>query len=230
MCPLYICVHWPWTHELSPIDGAHRHTHRSTHVTLFLFYIFVSTQFPLHSELCGVFQAGISPASPGEESRAWGWAPATSLLAVIVHNTIPTSTRLCSLNSCHSVVSNLRQTAKTACMIVYVVLQHMLMYKTAEVQIHFVFADACSKIPHKTHTQNKILNRISKTDVPLTHKTIQEAEQWLLFVVSDKKSAVQVGLVFVKQKDYSYILNQKAHKTTNQPHCQVRLKSLHKWQ
>lgn len=81
-----VCVCWPWTHEPSPIQ-----THWSIHVTLFLFYIFVRTLSLLYPERCSFFQAAISPASPGKQSRAWGWAPATSLLAVIVHNAVPTS-------------------------------------------------------------------------------------------------------------------------------------------
>lgn len=52
----------------------------------------------------------------------------------------------------------------------------------------------------------------------LTHKTIQEPEQWLLFAVSDEKSAVQFSLVFVKRKDNSYILNQQAHQTPQITH------------
>lgn len=65
------------------------------------------------------------------------------------------------------------------------------------------------KYTHTKYTKSYI----QKTDVALTLKTTQEPEQWLLFVISDKKSAVQFSLVFVKRKDYSYILNQQAHQT-----------------
>lgn len=71
---------------------------------------------------------------------------------------------------------------------------------------------------HIKHTDFINLNRISETDVAFTHKTIQKPEQWFLFVVSDKKSAAQVSLVFVKQKDYSYILNQQALQTQQITH------------
>lgn len=98
----------------------------------------------------------------------------------------------------------------------------MFTYKAAEIQTHFLFADACRKLPHKTHTHTYThfvnLNRVSETDVAFAHKTIQEPEQWFLFIVSDKKSAAQVSLVFVKQKDYSYILNQQALQTQQITH------------
>lgn len=97
----------------------------------------------------------------------------------------------------------------------------MLMYKRADVQTHYLemlSAQYHIKYTHANTKHTKSYTENLKTDVALTHKTIQEPEQWLLFVVSDKKSAVQFSLVFVKRKDNSYILNQQAHQTPQITH------------
>lgn len=215
MCPLAMNT-WAVSHRRSiqthPPMHAHARAHWSIHVTLFLFHIYVNSPFPLHPELCGVFRAGTSPASPGEESRAWGWArPQACWLSLSITLSQPLLSS--ALLTAVILLSPTWGKLLNACMFVYTQYTHSDTCSCTKerryTQTHFLFANAYSTIPHKTHTHQ--IYKISKTDVALTHKTVQEPEQWLLFVVPDKKSAVQSSLVFVKRKDYSYILNQQAH-------------------
>lgn len=80
----------------------------------------------------------------------------------------------------------------------------MLMYKTAVVQTHSLFAGAYKYHMKSTHTHthtctdthNDIQNLTQ--NIENSHTSKGQNNEWLLFVVSNKKSAVQISLVFVK--------------------------------
>lgn len=125
-----------------------------------LFYICVSSPFPLHSELCGVFRAGISPASPGEEFRAWGWACWLSL-SIALSQPLLSSFLLTAVILLPPTWGKLLN----ACMVVYIHTQkYMLMYKKAEVQTHSPFADAYGTIALKIHTYTHQINTIVRKE------------------------------------------------------------------
>lgn len=165
MCTAHICVHWPWTQEaVSPQTHPPMHTHTAacTHwsigVTLFLCFTSLSAPcFPSTLGYVVVFQAGISPASPGEESRAWGWArPQACWLSLSI--TLSQPLRSSALLTAVILLSPTWGKLLNACVFVrhtVHTIKYMLMYKRAEVQTHTLFADAYSTTPHKTHTQTR---------------------------------------------------------------------------
>jgi len=104
LCTVYICVRWLYTHELS--DAAHPPTQQSLH--LWLCSCFTPLEAPRFSSTLSWHLSYLTRWGV----QSLGLSPATSLLAVIVHNTVPTSALLYALNSCHSVASNLRHFAK----------------------------------------------------------------------------------------------------------------------
>lgn len=160
--------------------------------------------------------------SPGEESRAWGWArPHACWLSLSITLSQPLLSSAL-LTAVILVVSNLRQTDKCMHVCVHGCSAHnQKRTKRAEVQTHFLFADAYSTKSYKkekTHTHIQDIQILKKTDVALTHKTIQEPEQWLFFVVSDEKSAVQFSLFLSNERITPTFLINKLNQTLRLTH------------
>lgn len=208
MCAVYICAHKPWTRELSPTDGAHKHIQPCVHVHtptpsrsptaahdtlkrlcdfVHLFYICVSPLLPLHPEPCAVLFFSsphwhLSCSTWGVQGL--GLSPATSLLAVIVHYAVPTSALLGSFYSCHCAASNPRRAAERR---------------------HHPWARASARQRPSTSTSTANIGKILlKKAAHASHNN--SGCLWH----QTRSQPVQLCLVFVKQKDYSYILHQQA--------------------
>lgn len=193
--------------------------------------------------------ACVCAASPGEEARAWSWAPTTGLLAVTTHNCILSSSPGLSpsppsispsSSSSPSPPRPLYLPFVSSCLLsplpslLSSVVIHLFLFSPPPLLISYPlpllpflpsspfspslssssscknscifssFADVSSKIWHKTEGWNR--NKKKRWQKGSRTRRVGQ------------KSAVRADRVFLKRKDYSYILNQRAHPTQQITH------------
>ena len=82
---------------------------------------------------------------------------------------------------------------------------------------------------YKKRKKNTRYTDSHKTDVALTQKKRTGARTMVVVCCIRREVSGPIQSVFVKRKDYSYILNQQAQpNTAAHPHCQIRLKYVRK--